>query len=863
MTISIEILDPVYSKFSPKEDIEKILSCLSYEKEFWKPGQYRREKQNTESYMIHRSSGKFLTGLIPRIEKYCESKRFFLNSEKHCDLLPENIIPQLPGFTFREDQLEAFNEIICNQRGIIKNATGTGKTVIAGGICSIWPNSHIIFLCHTLDLLNQAYTAFTEKFGFKNVIKIGGGQNQFNWPDKPTIVIATVQTLKNFDLLEHCNWADIVIIDECFSKNTLVNTIKGKIPIEKIKINDLIYTKNKIQKVLKKFVNLIPLNRIVKINLSNGKNIICSQDHLFFTNEGWVKAKKIKNKILRDFNSFYIYDMIESTTLNISTEKKEGKNEKNRKLQYLSNLWSLFSCCKFRKKILFKKVLSSKQRKKISNSSNRNLSNLFISLSTKNESAKILLKKMQIWESRIKKNIFIKNVRNKQQKKRNYFTKNEIKQSISKSSNHRKNETNQTNKWYFKYLERRKRWKWPFYYSSNSFSNIFGMGNGSSNSLCPFITQKQKKRILQKQWIPYLLQGRYWRQKLKNWNRNRWRFTQNKKEYITGSKKDKQIKRIRVESVEIYKQGSNDKSFSSIIGNKERNQGFVELYDLEIENEHNYFVEDVLVHNCHHLNSHNSMMAEVLKKTLAPIRIGLSAELPKTEQGKLILEGYLGPVISEFNFDEGVKVGILAKPIFNLIPVPYTQEIGETLRYGNTKDKDGNLVKGMYQKGIIENKSRNRIALTETMKSINNGDSVLLLTGRDTQHGHILKEMAKDIFDLDIHFIYGDTEKQTRPLIQEMLNKKEIKCVISNVVWKEGINIPSLNHIINVGGEKYPVQIVGRGSRAINGKTIFHVTDFLDPYKYLSHHTVLRLIFYAECNWLDQKEILNYSKNNI
>jgi superfamily II DNA or RNA helicase len=478
--MKIEILDPVYSKFSPKEDIEKILPCLSYEKEFWKQGQYRREKQNTESYMVHRGSGKFLTGLIPRIEKYCESKRFFLNSEKHCDLLPENIIPQLPEFTFRKDQLEAFQSIAKNQRGVIKNATGTGKTVIAGGICSIWPNAHTIFLCHTLDLLNQAYTAFTEKFGFKNVVKIGGGQNQFNWPDEPTIAIATVQTLKNFDLLEHCDWADIVIIDEC-----------------------------------------------------------------------------------------------------------------------------------------------------------------------------------------------------------------------------------------------------------------------------------------------------------------------------------------------------------------------------------------------HHLNSHSSMMAEILKQTLAPIRIGLSAELPKTEQGKLILEGYLGPVISEFNFDEGVKVGILAKPIFNLLPVPYSQEIGSIERYGNTKDKDGNLVKGIYQKGIIENKSRNRIALTEAMNSIKNGDSVLLLTGRDTQHGHILKEMAKDIFDLDIPFIYGDTEKKVRPLIQEMLNKKEIHSVISNVVWKEGINIPSLNHIINVGGEKYPVQIVGRGSRAIEGKTMFSVTDFLDPYKYLSHHTVLRLIFYAEQGWLDQKNILNYLKNNI
>lgn len=463
--MNIEVLDPVWSRFSPKADIDKILPCLTYQVEQYAIGP-------TERSMIHHGNGRLLTGLIPRVKKYCERMGFPLTVNGEFLYPAEKNIPFLPGFTFREDQVKTIKSVIEKERGVIQNATGTGKTVIAGAICSIWPSSHIIFLCHTLDLLQQAKKAFTEEFGFKNVISLGGGEKDFDWPKEPTIVVSTIQTLRRFQLIDHCEWADIIIVDEC-----------------------------------------------------------------------------------------------------------------------------------------------------------------------------------------------------------------------------------------------------------------------------------------------------------------------------------------------------------------------------------------------HHLASKNSMIAEILKQSLAPIRIGLSAELPKTDKGRMILEGYLGPVIGEFTYQEGVAAGVLAKPLFNLIPVPYSEEIGNTNHYHNRTDENGNLIKGIYQKGIIENKSRNRLALLEAMKSINDGESVLILTSRDTQHGHIISKMAKDIFDIDIPFIYGDTEKEIRQEMKDALERKEIKCIISNVIWKEGINIKSLNHVINIGGEKSPTQIVGRGSRTTDTKKWVKIVDFLDPYKFLNNHTVQRLICYAEQGWLNYHDL--------
>ncbi len=65
-----------------------------------------------------------------------------------------------------------------------------------------------------------------------------------------------------------------------------------------------------------------------------------------------------------------------------------------------------------------------------------------------------------------------------------------------------------------------------------------------------------------------------------------------------GLEENCQIARARVESVEIYKHGSHEEPDWSFITDTDRNRGFVYFYDLDVRTYHNYFVEDILVHNC-------------------------------------------------------------------------------------------------------------------------------------------------------------------------------------------------------------------------------------------------------------------------
>jgi superfamily II DNA or RNA helicase len=55
-----------------------------------------------------------------------------------------------------------------------------------------------------------------------------------------------------------------------------------------------------------------------------------------------------------------------------------------------------------------------------------------------------------------------------------------------------------------------------------------------------------------------------------------------------------------------------------------------------------------------------------------------------------------------------------------------------------------------------------------------------------------------------------------RVIIKNKLINKEVRCVIATTVWREGIDIPSLDCVINAAGGKSEImtlQGVGRGLR--------------------------------------------------
>ncbi len=85
----------------------------------------------------------------------------------------------------------------------------------------------------------------------------------------------------------------VFLLDECFSADTSVLTNNGNIRIDNINIGDIVNNLNGTDEVEKIFINKVALNRVVKVNKSDGTHTFCSEDHEYYNNKKWIKAKDL------------------------------------------------------------------------------------------------------------------------------------------------------------------------------------------------------------------------------------------------------------------------------------------------------------------------------------------------------------------------------------------------------------------------------------------------------------------------------------------------------------------------------------------------------------------------------------------
>jgi superfamily II DNA or RNA helicase len=250
----------------------------------------------------------------------------------------------------------------------------------------------------------------------------------------------------------------------------------------------------------------------------------------------------------------------------------------------------------------------------------------------------------------------------------------------------------------------------------------------------------------------------------------------------------------------------------------------------------------VIIDEAHHVSAFKGQYAKVLQRLMAPIRLGFTATLPYTEEAKMTLEAMLGPKIDEITIGEGTEEGLLAVPKIKLVKSPFNQRIRSLRRYPE-----------VYADGIVSNISRNRMILNLTKKHVDQGDSVLILVNQ-IEHGSRLRRLGRQEFDMHCVFIKGKNKDEDRALIKETFSEKYHLCVIATTVWKEGVDIPSLNVVINAAGGKSEIatlQAIGRGLRATEDKKEVVVIDIFDPsHPYLISHFGERVTLYMDKGWL-------------
>ncbi len=83
------------------------------------------------------------------------------------------------------------------------------------------------------------------------------------------------------------------ICDECFEGATLVSTPDGDIRIDEIQEGDMVYTLSGVAPVRKVFKTAVPMHRLMLV-VTPKEEILTTQDHLFMTANGWVKAINLR-----------------------------------------------------------------------------------------------------------------------------------------------------------------------------------------------------------------------------------------------------------------------------------------------------------------------------------------------------------------------------------------------------------------------------------------------------------------------------------------------------------------------------------------------------------------------------------------
>lgn len=106
------------------------------------------------------------------------------------------------------------------------------------------------------------------------------------------IMVVNYDALQNEELLAALlEWSpEILIADECFLEGTLIDTPRGKVKIEDIRVGDKIYNCTGIDTVTDTFKTI--KNEILEISCMGGA-FFCSKEHPFLTIEGWKKAEDL------------------------------------------------------------------------------------------------------------------------------------------------------------------------------------------------------------------------------------------------------------------------------------------------------------------------------------------------------------------------------------------------------------------------------------------------------------------------------------------------------------------------------------------------------------------------------------------
>lgn len=236
-----------------------------------------------------------------------------------------------------------------------------------------------------------------------------------------------------------------------------------------------------------------------------------------------------------------------------------------------------------------------------------------------------------------------------------------------------------------------------------------------------------------------------------------------------------------------------------IIKSIDKTNTAMNMYDLEVEDNHNYFANDILVHN---------------------------SATPRREDGEdMRIRGALGEIIYQKSRKELIAEGYLANAIVHY----YKPRFDMDLKFKRYAD--------IYKEAIVENEDRNKLIIRLAIDAYVSKRKVLVLVSH-IEHGQRLYNIlsAGNASYPRIVFMNGNSKDRNRDMDQYDI-------IIATPIYDEGYDLPALDCVILAAGGRSSIKITQRIGRVLrpkpDGRSAL-IYDFLDSPKYLNKHSKRR-----------------------
>jgi len=261
-----------------------------------------------------------------------------------------------------------------------------------------------------------------------------------------------------------------------------------------------------------------------------------------------------------------------------------------------------------------------------------------------------------------------------------------------------------------------------------------------------------------------------------------------------------------------------------------------DVYCLEVEDNHNFIVQSVVVHNCHRASS--SIYQEVLKQSpLAYYRWAMSATAIREDNTEMLIQAIFGKILMHVPCSE-----LIRRPDVRIIR-PYIFMI-DTPNYQN---KNYQTYAQIRKNCIVESQQRNQL-ISNIAQYMQQYGPTLLLVGI-IEHGKKLEKMIPGSV-----FISGQTAKKKKQQALKDLMSGDLKILIASPIIDEGLNLPGLKVLMLCDGGKAATKLyqrIGRVVREIPGKEYALVIDFKDKNDMLFKHSNKReKLYLLEDEWI-------------